>query len=72
MFRVLGRNEGTLTNWEFLYYLLESGHATDLGKAFDMLVPDKRHDGEPLVDTDARTIENAMVIERIRGNNTNT
>jgi hypothetical protein len=35
-----------MTNWEFLYHLLETGHARDLGVAFDRMVPDKRHDGK--------------------------
>jgi hypothetical protein len=33
-------------NWvAVMYELLETGHARDLGYAFDRVVPDKRHDG---------------------------
>lgn len=36
-------------NWvAFMYQLLETGHARDLGYAFDRVVPDKRHDGKPI------------------------
>jgi hypothetical protein len=38
-------------NCEFLYWLLESGHANDLGRAFDRIVPDKRHDGKEMAPT---------------------